>query len=171
MGTKASRRDKILEGLLHVVDDLRFMCIYTSNNIPLTPQNYAHAASELGCALGQRAKIVLNIHRDWLGYFEWSRIVLQGIWQGACVVSDPGLPDPTFLAGTHYIAEDSRHIGELIRWLLETEDGRAMLETVRRAGFDRARQLGCMRVTLAPVLAAFEQVYLTGFGSNARAYQ
>jgi hypothetical protein len=101
----------------------------------------------------------LNIHRDWLGYFEWSRVVLQGIWQGACVVSDPGLPDPTFEAGVHFLAEDTRHMRELIEWLLGSEDGRAKLDATRRAGFEHARTLGSMRITLRPVLRALENLF------------
>ena len=43
-------------------------------------------------------------------------MVLQGFWQGACVVSDPGLPNPIFEPGVHYFEESLRNIGELLRW-------------------------------------------------------
>ena len=112
-------------------------------------------STDINCALGQRAKIVLNIHRDWLGYFEWSRMVLQGFWQGACVVSDPGLLNPLFEPDVHYFEENLRRMGELVRWLLESEEGRDKLDRTRRAGYERARTLGSMPVALAPVLEAF----------------
>jgi hypothetical protein len=156
IGNRAPRRDKALAYLQDLSGQFRFMCVYARNDVPLTSRNYPHASSEIGCALGQRSKIVLNIHRDWLGYFEWSRIVLQGFWQGACVVSDPGLPNPIFEAGVHYLEEGMRHIGELTRWLLETKEGREKLETTRMAGYERAVGLGSMRVSLAPVLDAFK---------------
>ena len=142
-----------LSRLQDLADAHRFWCIYRKPSAPFTEQS--EAASECGWALAQRAKIVLNIHRDWLGYFEWSRIVLQGFWQGACVVSDPGLPNPLFEPGVHYFEEDLRHLGELARWLLESEDGRDKLDRTRRAGYERARTLGSMSVALAPVLEAF----------------
>jgi hypothetical protein len=98
------------------------------------------------------------MHRDWLGYFEWSRMVLQGFWQGACVVSEPNLPNPIFQAGQHYLEENLRHIPELIRWLLSTTEGRRKLDDTRVQGYQQSRGLGEMRVALAPVLLAFRQV-------------
>jgi hypothetical protein len=71
------------------------------------------------------------------------------------VVSDPGLPNPVFEPGVHYFEENLRNIGELLRWLLETDEGRDKLDRTRRAGYERARALGSMRVALAPVLDAF----------------
>jgi hypothetical protein len=98
---------------------------------------------------------VLNLHRDWIGYFEWPRMVMGGFWQGACVVSDPGLFNPIFDTDVHYLEASLRHIGELLGWLLETEEGREKLDRTRRAGYQRARSAGSMRVALAPVLEAF----------------
>jgi hypothetical protein len=158
IGNRAPRRDKALAYVQDLSGQFRFMCVYARNDVPLTIRNYAHASSEIGCALGQRSKIVLNIHRDWLGYFEWSRIVLQGFWQGACVVSDPGLPNPIFEAGVHYLEEDIRHLGELIRWLLDTKDGRDTLQSTRMAAYERVLGLGSMRVALVPVLDAFKRL-------------
>src|SRR6185437_8225016 len=51
-----------------------------------------------------------------------------------------------------------RHIGELMRWLLETEDGRSRLDGTRIAAYERARSVGSMHVALAPVLDAFGAV-------------
>jgi hypothetical protein len=81
---------------------------------------------------------------------------MQGFWQGACVLSDPGLPNPIFEPGVHYLEESVRHIGELARWLLSTTEGRETLETTRIAGYERATGLGSMRVALTPVLDAFK---------------
>lgn len=53
--------------------------------------------------LAQRAKIVLNIHRDAERYLEWQRIVNIGIFSGACVISDSCESNPLLLAGRHYL--------------------------------------------------------------------
>jgi len=155
VGTATPRRDMALSRLQDLADAHRFLCVCTRQDAPLLSPDYGTTSTDINCALGQRAKIVLNIHRDWLGYFEWSRMVLQGFWQGGCVVSDPGLPNPVFEPGVHYFEENLRNIGELVRWLLETEEGRDQLDRTRRAGYERARTLGSMRVALAPVLDAF----------------
>jgi hypothetical protein len=70
-------------------------------------------------------------------------------------VSDPGLSSPVFESGIHYLEENLRHIGELMRWLLETEEGRGRLDRTRIAAYERARSVGSMHVALAPVLDAF----------------
>jgi hypothetical protein len=155
VGTAAPRRDMALSRLQDLADAHRFLCVCTRQDAPLIGLDYRTTSTDINCALGQRAKIVLNIHRDWLGYFEWSRMVLQGFWQGACVVSDPGLSNPLFEPNVHYFEENLRNIGELLRWLLESAEGRDKLDRTRRAGYERARTLGSMRVVLAPVLEAF----------------
>jgi hypothetical protein len=158
VGSSAPRRDNALARLRDLADEYRFLCVYTRQDAPLTSRNYRSTSSEINCALAQRAKIVLNIHRDWLGYFEWSRTVMQGFWQGACVLSDPGLRNPIFEPGVHYLEESVRHIGELARWLLATTEGRETLETTRTAGYRRATVLGSMRVALAPVLNSLKRL-------------
>ena len=155
VGTQLRRRNQILLRLQAIADAHRFVCATTPEQPPMTARNHRATSTEINCALGQRAKIVLNIHRDWLGYFEWSRMVLQGFWQGACVVSDPCLAHPIFKAGTHYLEESTRHIGELVRWLLETREGQEELDKVRLAGHRTATTLGSMRVALEPALEGF----------------
>jgi hypothetical protein len=157
IGSHAPRRDKALSRLRELSDTYRFLCVYTPQE-PLREGSNCSTSTAINCALAQRTRIVLNIHRDWLGYFEWSRMVLQGFWQGACVVSDHCLPNPIFEAGTHYLEENARNIGELVRWLLETQEGRRKLDTTRVAAYERARRIGSMRVALAPVLKALKEI-------------
>ena len=153
IGTRAPRRDKALLRLQELMDRYRFLCVYRSSSLPITEQSAV--AAERSWALAQRAKIVLNLHRDWIGYFEWPRIVMHGFWQGACVVSDPGLSSPIFEPGTHYLEENLRHIGELMRWLLETPEGQGKLDQTRIAAYEQARSVGSMHIALTPVLDAF----------------
>jgi hypothetical protein len=86
-------------------------------------------------ALSQRAKIVLNIHRDRRPYFEWHRVVIRGFWQKAVVVSEPVALPPGFEAGVHLFEAELDRIPELLLWLLETEEGRASAERVREAAY------------------------------------
>jgi hypothetical protein len=158
VGARTPHRDQALIRLENISGMCRFVCAYREATKPFTRTEANGAAAEMNWALSQRAKIVLNLHRDWLGYFEWSRMALRGFWQGACVVTDPCLPNPVFAAGIHYLEESARHLPELVRWLLLTEDGRSKLDSTRRAGYQRAKTVGSMRVALAPVLDAFERL-------------
>jgi hypothetical protein len=81
--------------------------------------------------LSQRAKIVLNLHQNRVPYFEWHRIVIQGMWNGAVVVSDKCLPHPIFRPGEHYFEESAESIPELMRWILDTPEGQREALRVR----------------------------------------
>lgn len=156
IGAGSPRRDKTLARLLDLTDEFRFLCVYRQLSKPLTARQETTTSARINRALGQRAKIVLNIYRDWVGYFDFSRAVQYGFWQGAAVVTDPSLPHPIFQPNVHFLQESTRHMGELIRWLLETADGRRKLDETRLAAFSRSTGLGNMNVSLAPVLAAFK---------------
>ena len=51
----------------------------------------------------QNSRILLNIHSGNENYFEWHRIVHQGIWQKTLVVSEPCSFNPCFQPDQHYI--------------------------------------------------------------------
>jgi hypothetical protein len=158
IGSHSPRRSKALTRLQFLADNYRFLCVYTPQDAPLRETLSCSTSTWINCAIAQRSKIVLNLHRDWLGYFEWSRLVMQGFWQGACVISEPCLQNPLFEPGIHYLEENARSIGELIDWLLATKDGRDKLETTRSAGHKQARTLGSMNVALTPVTHAFRNI-------------
>jgi hypothetical protein len=162
IGAGSPRRDKALARLLDLTDDHRFFCVYRQLSAPLTAKEETATSARTNCALGQRSKIVLNIYRDWVGYFDFSRAVQYGFWQGAAVVTDPSLPHPIYKPNVHFLQESTRHMGELIRWLLETPDGRRTLDATRSAAFAQAKGLGSMNVSLAPVLAAFKTLLGAG---------
>jgi hypothetical protein len=157
VGARTPHRDLSLTRLEGLAQLCRFVCAYRQATKPFTRDGNG-AAAEMNWALSQRAKIVLNLHRDWLGYFEWSRMALRGFWQGACVVTDPGQANAVYQPGIHYLEESPRHLPELIRWLLLTNEGKSRLDSTRRAGYLRATTLGSMEVALAPVLNAFENL-------------
>ena len=163
VGAESERRLKAIERLRELTDKYRFVCVYSRHNSPIYGGSYGASSPEINCALAQRSKIVLNVHRDWIGYFEWSRIVMRGFWQGACVVSDPCLPDPVFSAGRYFLEENSRHLPELIRWLLGTAEGRAKMDEVAAAGYDRARSPAARTAMLVPMLSSLRDlVVLSG---------
>jgi len=85
--------------------------------------------------LSRRSKIVLNVHRNDRSYFEWHRIMIRGLWQQALVVTEPSPLPPGVIAGQHLIQAPLEEIPELLRWLLESEEGRSKAETVRMAGY------------------------------------
>jgi hypothetical protein len=159
VGTGCERRLRAIESLRELTDRYRFLCVYTHQSSPLNNTNYQtrNVGLRNAEALAQRSKIVLNVHRDWIGYFQWPRMVMQGFWQGACVVSDPGLPDPIFSSGTHFLEENIRHLPELLHWLLGTPDGRTKMDEIAAAGHRQAVRPATKAAMLAPMLDALRQ--------------
>jgi hypothetical protein len=81
-------------------------------------------------ALLQRAKILLNLHRDEYTYFEWWRL-MQAFWHKAVVVTEACFPHRVFKPGVHYFEEAPRHMHHLIAWLARTPDGQAKANEMR----------------------------------------
>jgi hypothetical protein len=94
---------------------------------------------ELCDHLALHSKILLNIHQGEVQYFEWHRMVLQGMGSGAVVVSDPCVAGPIFKAGVHYFEAGLENICDLIDWLLLTDEGKRSAEQVRANAFQAIR--------------------------------
>ena len=158
IGSACKRRVKAIESLRELTDKYRFVCVYVHQTTPLIGGKYRTTSPEINCALAQRAKIVLSIHRDWIGYFEWSSMVMQGFWQGACVVSDPGLPGPFFRSGLHFLEEAIPQLPELLHWLLGTPEGRTKMGEVAAAGHRQAISPRARAAMVLPMLTALREV-------------
>jgi hypothetical protein len=104
---------------------------------PIRAHTAEASLSRLAAHVGGHSKLVLNLHRDEFGYFEWHRIVRLGMSMGAVVVSEPCLPNPAFQPGTHYFEENARQLPNLIEWLLRSPEGRARAQSVQ----DNTRRL------------------------------
>jgi hypothetical protein len=99
--------------------------------------------------LCSRSKILLNIHRDELPYFEWQRIVLNGIWHGTLIVSESTLPAPGFRAGIDYLECEPSGLPALLHHLLQTPSGRTEAERITaRARRKLQRQFDMRQIAL-----------------------
>jgi hypothetical protein len=120
-----------------------------SNDEPLV-QGHAPMSTAAMVGLAQRSKLLLNIHRDEFPYFEWHRMVCQGIWHRTLVVSEPCFRVPWLIPGQHYLECDAANMPELIDWLLNTDEGMAKAESVRAAALEvLVHQYGFERVLTA----------------------
>ena len=98
---------------------------------PIRSDGEDGALTRLAAHVAGYSKIMLNIHREEFGYFEWHRMVRLGMCSGSLIVSDPCLPHPSFVANEHYLQQSARHIPDLLEWLLTTSDGAREVERVR----------------------------------------
>lgn len=92
-----------------------------------------------GHFLARHSKVYLNVHRDQFGFFEVHRMVMQGMANGAAVVTDQCMKHPDFSIGVHYMQDDLHQIPKLIDWLLGSPEGRQKCDEVARAGYEAYR--------------------------------
>ena len=77
-----------------------------------------------------RSRLVLQLNGSEVPSLDWLA-TFQAMAAGAVVVTDRATPHPEFTAGVHLFADDSRHLPDLIAWLLDDADGRAAAEAAR----------------------------------------
>ncbi len=96
------------------------------------------AADEAGLVMvaqlvARNARVLLNIHRDEFPYFEWHRLVHQGMANGAVVVSEPCFANPEFEPGIHFLTEERQRLMQLLDWTINDKDGRKKAAEVSQA--------------------------------------
>ena len=82
-----------------------------------------------------RSKVVLNLHRQPLAYFEWVRVV-EAMCNGCVVVSEGSRDSGPLVAGEHFLAGRLSSLGMLVDELLSDEPA---LDALRRSAYDMLR--------------------------------
>lgn len=133
----------------------RYHCYFHFSNAtqPLLAGKTTYMDTPTVLGLVQRSRVLLNIHRDDNPYFEWQRIVMQGIWQGALVISEPCTPAPPFRPGLDFIEADLADIPEKIAYYLSCAEGRREAQWIAAEGF-RTLSRGCQFVDVLKPLVA-----------------
>ncbi|WP_144063347.1 hypothetical protein [Caballeronia insecticola] len=130
-GTDSPRRDSVFGRHAGRFADYS-TCIYFRRQSlgPLDGNSADGALTRIAEHVSRCSKISLNIHRDEFSYFEWHRMVRQGMAHGSLVVTDPCLPHPYLKPGVHFFQEEPRHIPNLIDWILGSADGQSKASEV-----------------------------------------
>jgi hypothetical protein len=136
IGSRSERREEYFGRVGERLARWRCHWLLADSSAPQVRGRTAVLSSEAAIGLARRAKILLNLHQSENLFFEWHRIVLQGIWQRAVVVTEPVSPQPFFVPGEHFFECPLDKIPDLLMWLLETEEGRAAARAVRERAYE-----------------------------------
>lgn len=120
-GNQSPRRDDILARHATRFSGYEALIYYTRRSTPIGSRTLTRLAGHVA----SQSRILLNIHRDEFPYFEWHRIVGQGMASKSVVVTDTCLPHPVYKPGVHFFQTEARHLPDLVDWLLRDEDGHA----------------------------------------------
>jgi len=137
IGYLSPRRSGIFERLAERLSRWRCHFVLTDDDRPQVSGENAVLVSEATLGLAQRSKIVLNLHQSDEPFFEWHRIVLQGIWQRALVLSEPAAAQQHFVPGEHFLEAPVDELADVIDWLLGTEAGLRTAERVRGCAYEQ----------------------------------
>ena len=103
-----------------------------------------------------RSKIIVNVHRDELGYFEWQRVI--GAASNGCVVlTEHSIGQQPFVPGVHYVSTSYDSLPSVLEALLADEARLARIRTdayrLLRDELPLAGSIGVLRQAAEDVLA------------------
>src|SRR5262249_43012371 len=126
---------------------------FTDNSRPLLPGQTTFMNTATVTGLVQRAKILLNVHRDDDLYCEWQRIVMQGVWQKVLVISEPCSPAPPFRPGIDWIEAPLAEIPDKIEYHLSDPRGQKEAQEIATQGYRTLSRDCQMRNVLWPLVS------------------
>jgi len=130
------KRDRILAKTAKFLSDYECFLYYRKFPGPISSSKRDGILSRLPNNVACHSKVMLNIHRDDSQFFEWHRIVKQGMGCGAVVVSEHCFPHPLFKENVHFLVESPRHMPNLLEWLIKSSDGHAEALRIQKNAFD-----------------------------------
>jgi hypothetical protein len=116
---------------------------FSDHTQPLLAGQTTHMNTATVAGLVQRSKILLNIHRDTDTYFEWQRIVMQGLCS----------PAPPFRPGIDYVEAPLAEIPERVEYYLTDPLGRQEAQAIAAEGHRTLTRDCRMKDVLAPLIA------------------
>lgn len=123
-GQMSPRREAFFAAHARAFAPLRCHFYFGSGPARATPEPEASMRGAVVRGLAQRSKVMLNVHVGEEMYFQWHRIVLQGIWNRALVVSEPCAFNPCFEPGRHYVEARPDDMDAALSFFLCDVEGR-----------------------------------------------
>ncbi|MGH9459574.1 MAG: hypothetical protein ACRD1X_00005, partial [Vicinamibacteria bacterium] len=135
LGTITPRRDAFFAAAAPVLANHRCYLSLPDASRPKIVRAGTTMDTLTAIGLAQRAKIVLNVHRDRDNYFEWHRIVMHGIWHKALVLSEECSSAPPLRAGIDFAEAPLSELPKKIAHYLSDPMGRKEAQTIASQGF------------------------------------
>jgi len=157
LGSVTDRRDRLLSEAAPLLWDCHADLRLFEFPRPMTvPRSHFVASNEKWDVLTS-SRILLNIHRDEVPYFEWVR-VLEAVCNGCLVITESSSDYGPLLPGEHLIAAPSDALGAYAASMLIDETLRAELAG---AAYDFARTKLDLTSLLEPICARIETATLS----------
>lgn len=132
VGVQNKRRAKAIASLAHVLQGYDCFMHCPEFGGPVRASDPDMVSNSDLAQLARNSKILLNIHQGEAEYFEWHRLFLSGIMEGAVVVTEPCLPTGIVFPDEHYIEAELEDLPSLLNNLLGTEKGLEKLARIHK---------------------------------------
>ena len=157
MGGHTERRAIALGRCAGVLSGRRAALHLTETHEPHTEASPHFIAGEQRARDLSRAKVMLNVHRAELGYFEWHRVI-SAMANGCVVLTEHSIGYRPFEPGRHFVSSAYDNLHNVLEALLGDEE---RLATIRHDAYQLLqeevrldRSIGVLREAAADVLAA-----------------
>lgn len=135
VGSPTPRRDDFFSAAAPLLAKYHCYIHFSDCSQPVLAGKNTFMTTETVLGLAQRSKILLNIHRGRDRYFEWQRIVMQGIWQRTLVVTEKASVAPPFTTGLDYVEDDLSDLPEILDYFLSAPEGAAEAQGIIDHGY------------------------------------
>ena len=135
------RRNKALAEMAGTLSSFRCFIHTPRFSRPITRDDPNMLSGSDLTQIARNSKIILNIHRDHVGYLEWHRIFLYGVVNGCVVVTEPCFRNDYIEEGKNFLAAPLEKIPELLNQLLRTEDGGQKLKEISERNLELMRSI------------------------------
>ncbi len=153
LGSLTDRREKILCDLAPTLAELDCRLVVHDGWRPVTASAANFLWGDAKHDLLARSRILLNLHRSELPYFEWHRH-LGAFANGCLVLSEPSESFEPLAPWEHFAVAPTNELGEFITMLLATPELRRRLAT---SAYEFIRRELTMVDLLRPLLPILEQ--------------
>jgi hypothetical protein len=154
MGGHTPRRGRALARCGRFLAERRTEFVLTESFRPHLEDSTAFLSGERRWAALQRAKLIVNVHRGEMGYFEWLRVV-GAILNGCVVVTEHSVGFAPLVAGEHFVSVGYDRLPFAIDALLADPE---RIAKIRHAAYRYLRDELPMSNTVTPLIEAISEV-------------
>lgn len=141
VGVVNERRERVISELSINISKFENFIHCPRFNRPISDGDVDMLSNKDLTQIAKNAKILLNIHRDDVGYFEWHRIFLYGVMNGCVVVSEPCFSNSFIKPDIHYIEATVPDMAGVLDDLLGTELGLVRLSEISLRNLELAKNI------------------------------
>ena len=158
MGSLTERRSEALARVAPVLAGRRTRFLIHDGRVPVTHDGDGYVTGDEKHDLLAHTRLLLNVHRSKVPYFEWHRN-MPAISNGCLVVTEPGESHDPLMPWEHFAVAPSDSFSEFVEMLLASPD---VVHRLVHQGYDFVRHGLRLTDQLGALLPVCEDAAVTG---------